>query len=160
MSIAFLCMCFVATFVNFYVSRFERKSDDLSKKISTFKVLIYDEGMNTYANIFNSRFKECVENYLSSRYKLKKNDINQELLLEYVIEKYLVDQIQGEKDKRMVKFRFSLKYVVLGKEEIIKGQEIEFKIDATQENNVDKNIEIIVKKQIDNLVELILVNNL
>ena len=159
MGIAFLCMCFVATFVNFYVSRFESKKNDLSKNIKTFKVSIFDEGVNAYANLFNKTFKKCVEDYLSKKYKLTKNDINQDLLLEYVVESYSVEPIQDNEKEKNVKFKFSLKYTVLGKEELIRSKEIEFKIDASHENDTNYNIKIIVEKQVDDLVSSILENN-
>ena len=96
---------------------------------------------------------------LSSKYKLTKNDINQDLLLEYVVESYSVEPIQDNEKEKNVKFKFSLKYTVLGKEELIRSKEIEFKIDASHENDTNYNIKIIVEKQVDDLVSSILENN-
>ncbi len=163
-------MGFIITFaiglcINLFFSRVRLVDKSINKNIKTFRVNIGDTILNQKLGVSVTEiFKNSITETLKNDYKLKIFNVedkenNPDLSLHYFIEEYSLNDINEKKDYKLVKFKFSLNFVVLKTRKTIEHRLIEFEMKKSESNELKNVIENIVKRHIDDFVDNYLIGD-
>lgn len=141
-----------AVLLNILYSTVSLNNSGIKKGIKTFTVEVENKSSNSEPALVDA-LKSNVVDVLKNTYKLKESQNGDaSLTLKYIILGYSSEENKKDKDNILVKFRFSLKYDILGKSDVLQNLNISINLKKTDSQDIKDIFNKLVVKHLDEFV--------